>query len=71
MVIKEVGEKGYTKYLCCLFKTYLTASNKEFIKVITMERCFWMMDKQGNLYNYSNFMEYTLKMYTNKEALRE
>eukprot|EP00957_Ditylum_brightwellii_P005591 428127-Ditylum_brightwellii.AAC.1 len=38
VIVKEVGTEGYIKYLQCLFKTYKTANNKEFLVTIAKER---------------------------------
>eukprot|EP00957_Ditylum_brightwellii_P090381 6882604-Ditylum_brightwellii.AAC.1 len=34
-IIREVGKEGYTKYERCLFKTYRTVENKEFLMEIS------------------------------------
>eukprot|EP00957_Ditylum_brightwellii_P064944 4927123-Ditylum_brightwellii.AAC.1 len=70
-IIREVGKEGYTKYKRCLFKTYQTAENKEFLTVIGQERRDWMMDKQKVGYCYSDSMSFALKMYNNQKSLGE
>ena len=46
MIVREVGITGYSEYERCLFKTYRTAQNKEFLEAINAERRQWMMGTQ-------------------------
>eukprot|EP00957_Ditylum_brightwellii_P075793 5760675-Ditylum_brightwellii.AAC.1 len=60
-ISREVGKEGYTKYKRCLFKTYHTAENKEFLLAISQERRDWMMGKHKAGYSYSDMMCFALK----------
>eukprot|EP00957_Ditylum_brightwellii_P117712 8979281-Ditylum_brightwellii.AAC.1 len=50
LIVKEVGKDGYTKYLRCLFKTYLTAVDPEFLEAVTLERRLWLMGRKADSY---------------------
>eukprot|EP00957_Ditylum_brightwellii_P198649 15140442-Ditylum_brightwellii.AAC.1 len=50
LIVKEVREDGYTKYLRCLFKTYLMAVDPEFLEAVTLKQRLWMMGRQANTY---------------------
>eukprot|EP00957_Ditylum_brightwellii_P015765 1187837-Ditylum_brightwellii.AAC.1 len=45
-IIREVGKEGYTKCKRCLFKTYHTTENKEFLMAISQEKRDWIMEMQ-------------------------
>ena len=71
MIIREAGTEGYSEYERCLFKTYRTARNKEFLDAINTERRNWMMGTQAKEYNHTDIQSFALKMYNNQTALRE
>eukprot|EP00957_Ditylum_brightwellii_P103737 7902719-Ditylum_brightwellii.AAC.1 len=53
LIVKEAGKNGYTEYLRCLFKTYLTAVDSEFLEAVTLERRLWLMGRQADSYAVS------------------
>eukprot|EP00957_Ditylum_brightwellii_P108949 8311559-Ditylum_brightwellii.AAC.1 len=69
--MKEVGETGYTEYMCCLFKTYCTSADKQFRTSLTKQRRKWMIEKLLSGYNYSNWMDFARKTFNNQVALKE
>ena len=71
LIVKEVGENGYTEYLRCLFKTYLTAIDPKFVEAVTQERRLWMMGRQVDTYEYADLISFALTLYNNRVALSE
>eukprot|EP00957_Ditylum_brightwellii_P115958 8844601-Ditylum_brightwellii.AAC.1 len=71
LIVKEVREDGYTKYLRCLLKTYLMVVDPEFLEAVTLERRLWMMGRQADTYKYADLMQFTLTLFNNCMALSE
>eukprot|EP00957_Ditylum_brightwellii_P203740 15335994-Ditylum_brightwellii.AAC.1 len=71
MIVKEIGTAGYTKFTRCLFKTYLSSNDVEFLRGIKDKQKEWMLDKQSTMYSHSDLMDLTLKLYNNQKALGE
>eukprot|EP00957_Ditylum_brightwellii_P192339 14642137-Ditylum_brightwellii.AAC.2 len=69
LIVKEAGEDGYTEYLRCLFKTYLTAVDPEFLEAVTLEWRLWMMGRQADSYEYTDLMQFVLTLFNNCTAL--
>ena len=69
LIVREVGKEWYTEYKQCLFKTYRTAENEEFLTAVNAERRDWMMGKQEKGYNYASIQSFALKMFNNQVAL--
>eukprot|EP00957_Ditylum_brightwellii_P101543 7739137-Ditylum_brightwellii.AAC.1 len=67
--MKEVGKDGYTEYLRCLFKAYLTAVDPEFLDAMTLERRLWLIGRQADSYEYAELMQFALTLFNNLTAL--
>eukprot|EP00957_Ditylum_brightwellii_P107188 8178288-Ditylum_brightwellii.AAC.1 len=69
LIVKEVNEDGYTKYLRCLFKTYLMAVDPKFLGAVTLEQRLWLMGRQADSYEYADLMQFTLTLFNNHTTL--
>eukprot|EP00957_Ditylum_brightwellii_P077479 5887136-Ditylum_brightwellii.AAC.1 len=70
IIVKEIGTAGYTEYTHCLFKTYLSSTDAEFLREIKDKQKEWMLNKQSIMYGHSDLMDLALKLFNNQKALR-
>ena len=55
-IIKEEGP-GYNKYICSMFRVYLTCEDEEFINVIKDEQRIWIQGKLSGAYSYCDLID--------------
>ena len=64
-IIREEGAGKYNEYLRCLFRAYLTCSDKEFVDAVKDEKRKWQQGKLAANYAYSDLMELGRLTYVN------
>eukprot|EP00957_Ditylum_brightwellii_P204001 15337167-Ditylum_brightwellii.AAC.1 len=71
MIVKEIRTEGYTKYTCCLFKTYLSLTDVKFLRGIKDKQKEWILVKQNTMHGHADLMDLALKLYNNQKVLGE
>eukprot|EP00957_Ditylum_brightwellii_P165058 12566532-Ditylum_brightwellii.AAC.1 len=69
MIVIENRKARHTKYIQCLFKTYLTLTDTaKFLRGIKDEQKKWMLDNQSTTYAYNDLIDLDLKLYNNQQV---
>jgi len=70
-IIRDEGGDSYQEYTRHLFKTYLTANNKDFIDSVKKERGDWLLGLKSEDYSYKDAITFGLSLYNNHLAMKD
>ena len=70
-IIRDEGKDKYNKYTRSLFKTYLTATNEEFLDTMKDEKRKWTQGKCPANYSHREVMKVATKAYNNIKSAKE
>ena len=65
---REEGDINYKEYLRCVFRTYLTSTNKEFREAIKDDKRKWVTGKLAKTYTYRDLIANGLLLFNNEVA---
>ena len=70
-IIRDKRGDSYQEYTRHLFKTYLTANNKDFIDSVKKERGDWLLGLKSEDYSYKDAMTFGLSLYNNHLVMKD